>query len=113
MGDFSFSATARCEACGAYLSASDEGCDHDGDPVRVRVFREISGGRDDLVGVEATGWWMWHALNDKVGDEWIKYEYLGPREDVNLMLKCGYWDGVADLPKISMSADVPDDLEDR
>lgn len=110
MGDFTFSATAECDVCGAYLSSSDEECDHNGETVDVRVFRRMHEGRDSLVGVETVPSRKWHELKDRVGDDWIAYQYLGTKDQVNKMLQSGMWDGVDDLPKVSMSLDAPKDV---
>lgn len=110
MSNFSFTATARCDKCGTYLSSSDEECDHDSEPVDKRLFRRIGEGRDSLVGVLTTPRWKWYRLKEKVGDDWIAYEYLGTKDHVNSMLDGVMWDSVEDLPKISMSIDAPKDV---
>lgn len=111
MGDFSFSATAECDICGAYLSASDEECDHGGEDIQTFVFRRLNGGRESMVGVESVATRKWHVLADKVDDNWIAYEYIGTREQVERRLSIGLWDSVSDLPKVSMAIDAPDDVE--
>ena len=109
---FSFTATAQCDYCGQLLSSSDEECDHDGQKVGTYVFRRIGEGRESLVGVEATPQWKWYNLAEKIGEDWIAYEYLGARDQVDSMLDGNVWGGVADLPKISMSVDAPSDVND-
>jgi hypothetical protein len=109
MSDFSFTATAECDLCGRYLSSSDEDCDHGGHPVETHVFRRLFGGRDSMTGVESTVRHKWHKLEEKVGDDWIAYQYLGPRCSVTTMLN-GTWDSVEDLPVASTSVDAPDDV---
>lgn len=109
MSEFSFTATAECDLCGAYLSSSDEACDHDGQTVNTYIFREIGKGRDSMKGVEATAQHKWHALERKVGDDWKKYEWLGTRESVTTMLN-GHWETVEDLPHRAMSLDAPRDV---
>lgn len=110
MSDFTFSATAECDVCGDYLSSSDEECDHNGQNVEVRVFRRLYEGRDSLVGVKTVNSRKWQELKDKIGDDWIAYQYLGTKEHVNTLLRNGSWDGISDLPKISMSTDAPKDI---
>lgn len=110
MSNFSFTATASCDKCGAFLSSSDEDCDHNGDTVSVHVFRRMGAGRDSMKGVESTARHKWHRLEDKVGSEWVTYEYLGRRESVESMLSSGLWNGIADLPKRGMSLDAPSDV---
>jgi len=110
MTDFSFSATAECDLCGAYLSASDEECDHDGWEVNKHVFRRLGEGRESMTGVRCTARYKWYKLEEKIGDDWIAYEYLGTKDHVNSMLKSSMWDGFGDIPKISMSTDAPRDV---
>lgn len=98
MSDFSFSATAECDLCGAYLSSSDEECDHDGESVDTHVFRRFNGGRESMQGVESTIGYKWDALEEKLGDEWKEYFWLGTREEVERMLKMPSWESVEDLP---------------
>lgn len=105
MSDFSFSATAECDKCGAYLSSSDEDCDHGGRPVETHVFREIGGGRDSMIGVESTIRYKWQRLEERVGDDWIAYEWLGTKESVNNMLKSNAWSSVSELPSQATSLD--------
>lgn len=107
MGDFTFTSTAECELCGKFLSSSDEDCDHDGQIVETHLFRRIGGGRDSLVGVECTVRRKWHKLEEKVGDDWIAYEWLGPRSSVEAMVNGIMWDSIEDLPMMEMSADAP------
>lgn len=110
---FSFTATAQCDKCGQLLGSSDEKCDHDGRPVDKHVFRYLTGGRDTLVGVNTTPGYKWYALEEKVGEDWIGYVYLGTKDHVNSMLNGSFWDGVEDLPKVSMSVDAPKDVGDE
>lgn len=110
---FSFTATAQCDYCGQLLGSSDEECDHEGRPVANHVFRRLQGGRDTLVGVKATARWKWYKLAEDVGEDWIAYEYLGTKEHVNNMLDGNFWETVEDLPKISMSVDAPNDVNDE
>lgn len=108
---FSFSATARCGKCGEYLSSSDEECDHDGQEVQQHVFRHITD--DDVVAVEATARYKWHALKREWGEDWIAYEWLGPRESVQNMVTSSTWDGVKDIPKRAMSLDAPSEVAEE
>lgn len=110
MSDFTFTATARCDVCGQYLSSSNEDCDHNGVTAEKHVFRQMGNGRESLVGVRATPKWKWYQLEEIVGDDWIKYEYLGSKDTVNNLLNSSTWDSVEDLPKVSMSLDAPSDV---
>jgi hypothetical protein len=96
--------------CGAYLSSSDEDCDHDGMSVEKHLFREIDGGRDSLVGVECCLTRAWHRLQERVGDDWIGYEYLGTKAYVVDNINAGLWDDVASMPRKSMALSAPDDI---
>lgn len=111
MSDFSFSATAKCNKCGAYLSASDESCDHDGKLIEDHVFRRLSGGRDSITGVKSANGYKWQKLKEKIGDDWIAYQYLGPRDSVTRMLTAK-WDSIEELPMQEMSLDAPKDLSE-
>jgi len=112
MSDFSFTATASCEKCGAYLQSSDEVCEHGGQTVKTHVFRKIGCGRESIVGVDATIRHKWQRLEERVGDDWIKYEWLGSKESVNNMLKSNAWSSVSELPSQATSLDAPDDVID-
>jgi hypothetical protein len=107
---FSFSATARCELCGEYLSSSDEECDHKGQKPVENMFRHVSW--DKTVSVEACPGFHWHALKDMEGDDWIGYKWLGPKSQVKSMLNGVMWDDIDDLPHIQMSTDAPKEVED-
>ena len=107
---FSITASAQCDYCGQLLSSSDEDCDHNGQPVDTRVFRRLSEGRDSLVGVEATPSWKWHKLAEDVGDDWIAYQYLGTKEQVNGLLQSPMWDSVRELPQMGTSLSAPNDV---
>lgn len=111
---FSFTATARCDKCGEYLSSSDEDCDHNGEPVNTKLFRRLAGEMDTVVEVDATVSWKWYALKEIVGDDWIAYQYIGQKEYVQGMLEDEtLWEGVGDLPVISTSIDAPNDVEEH
>ncbi len=112
MTDFTFTSTAECDLCGAYLSSSDDECDHDGQPIETHVFRRLSEGRDSMVGVECAIRHKWHALEEKVGEDWIAYQWLGTRESVENMLSGTMWDDIEDLPMRAMSLDAPEDLSE-
>jgi hypothetical protein len=110
MTDFTFTSTSECDVCGAYLSSSDEECDHDGYDVKTFTFRRLNEGRESMTGVESVATRKWHDLEEKVGDDWIAYQYIGTREQVESMLSGTMWDDVSDLPMISMSTDAPKDV---
>jgi hypothetical protein len=106
MSEFSFSATAECEYCGAYLESSSADCDHNGVPAKKHVFRQISATNSSITGVVATPKYKWQKLQEKVGDDWIEYEYLGPKHTVNSLLGTKGYTSVDDVPRISMSTDA-------
>jgi hypothetical protein len=110
---FSFTATAQCDLCGQLLSSSDEECDHEGRNVDAHVFRRLGEGRESLVGVRAVPTWKWHKLAEDVGEDWIAYEYLGRKRNVNMMLEKGFWLSVEDIPNISMSYQAPDGVSEH
>jgi hypothetical protein len=45
-----------------------------------------------------------------VGDDWIAYQYIGTKKQVNRWLTHGQWGGIEDLPMISMSTSAPSDV---
>lgn len=106
MSNFTFTDTIQCNVCGEILSSSEENCKHKGAEVNIHVFREIGSGLHSLEGVEATNRYKWHALREKVGDDWTKYELLGSIETVRALLDSS-WKRVEDLPRQSMSLDAP------
>jgi uncharacterized protein YfiM (DUF2279 family) len=110
---FSFTATAKCDACGQLLGSSTEECDHDGASVNIHVFRKLGEGRESLVGVEATATYKWYALAEDVGEDWIAYQYIGTKGHTNSMLDGVSYSSVEELPHISMSCDAPADVEDE
>ena len=112
MADFTFTSTSECDFCGAYLSSSDEDCDHDGNPVETHVFRRMNSGRESLIGVECAIQYKWYALEEKVGDDWIAYQWLGTREFVESMVNSVMWDNVEELPMKAMSLDAPKDISE-
>jgi len=110
MSEFTFTSTAECDMCGMYLSSSDDKCDHDGHEVKTHVFRRIGEGRKSITGVESTAKYKWYKLEEKVGDEWIAYQWVGPRESVDRMISSTSWDSIAELPSMEMSIRAPDDV---
>lgn len=110
MTEFTFTSTTECNLCGAYLSSSDDECNHNGQSIDIHVFRRMSEGRDSMVGVECAISYKWYALEEKVGDDWIAYQWLGTRESVESMLNGTVWDDVSDLPKRAMSLNAPPDV---
>lgn len=113
MSDFSFTATAQCDVCGNYLDSSDADCDHDGAEVHQQFFRRIGEGQPHTIAIEATTQWKWYALARELGEDWIAYEWLGPRSQVNAMLDGVAWDDVEDLPSRAMSLDAPRDVAEE
>jgi len=108
---FSFNATARCEQCGEYLSASDETCDHDGDEAYTFLFRRVAGD-ERVVEISATHSWRWHRLKREVGDDWIAYQSLGRKDVVETLFEDGSISSYNDLPTTSMSLRAPADVRE-
>lgn len=114
MGDFSFSSTAQCDYCGNMLSASDEDCDECSPADRSQqMFRRITSDDDapDTIVVEATPKHKWYKLQAELGEDWIAYEWLGPRPSVQKMVGTYAWDTIHDIPKRQMSLDAPNDVD--
>lgn len=66
------------------------------------VFRRLEHGRDSMKGVECKSTEVWSSLEEKVGDDWIAYQFLGTRDRVENMLD-GQWDSIADIPRLAMA----------
>lgn len=113
MSDFTFSATTECEMCGKALSSSTDDCDHDGRPVATHVFRRMRGGRDTITGVESAPQYKWHKLSKKIGDDWIAYQYIGTRDNVDNMLDDSMFGDIEDLPMKEMALNAPDGVEEN
>lgn len=109
---FSFSATARCNLCGEYLSSSDEECDHKGQKPVENMFRRIGEGEPNVVSVRACPGFHWYALKDMVGEDWIAYQWLGPKGMVKNMVGMSSWETIDDIPYRSMSTDAPKEVEE-
>jgi hypothetical protein len=115
MGDFSFTATAECHYCGNLLGSSDDECENCSDDDREQhVFRKMDAddGPIETIMVEATMRYKWYKLHDEIGDDWIAYEWLGPRPSVQRMLEMDVWDTLQDIPQREMSLDAPNDVDD-
>ena len=113
MSNFSFSSTAQCNYCGQLLANSDEECDNcSEDDIYQQMFRKIvpQGGEPNVLAVKATHQYKWYKLESEVGEDWKKYEWLGPRESVQKMVGSYSWDTIEDIPKRSMSLDAPNDV---
>lgn len=110
---FNFTATARCDKCGEYLSSSDEDCDHNGSTPQTHLFRRLREGRGSVVEVEATAGWKWYALKKAVEDDWIAYQYIGEESAVEYTIQSDVMpDTVSELPAISMSLGAPEGVEE-
>ena len=113
MSDFSFTSTAVCDYCGNMLGSSDEECDEcEPEDRKQQVFRRLTseGDSPDTIMVDAVGQHRWHKLEEEVGEDWIAYEWLGPRESVQKMVGSYMWETIQDIPKRQMSIDAPDDV---
>jgi len=110
MTDFTFTSTAECNVCGEYLSSSDDECDHNGYEVKTFVFRRLNEGRESMTGVKSVATQKWYDLEEKIGDDWIAYQYIGTKDQVESMLSGSMLDDIEDLPMISMSTDAPKDV---
>lgn len=71
----------------------------------TQVFRRLYAGRDSMIGVEATVQNKWVPLKEKVGDDWIAYQWLGTREHVERLLEDGY-ESIEDIPVQEISLDA-------
>lgn len=86
MGDFTLSETG----------------DFDEEEPDTYVFRRLEHGRDSLKGVECVGSEVWSNLEEKVGDDWIAYQFLGTRDRVDDMLD-SRWDSIEEIPRLAMA----------
>lgn len=112
MSDFSITAAAECNTCGQLLSTSDEDCTVcSEDEVYEQMFRRIvSKDGPDVIGVRATMDFKWEKLKREVGDDWIGYEWLGPKESVIALTDMPAWDSIEEVPRREMSTRAPKDL---
>jgi hypothetical protein len=113
MSDFSFTSTAECAYCGNMLSSSDEECDQCDESDRYRqMFRHMTGDDDcpKTVVVEATHRHKWYKLADKMGKDWIAYEWIGPMEEVKVFIN-STCDSIDDVPRRSTSLDAPNEVD--
>ena len=106
---FTFTATAECDICGAYLSSSDEVCDHDGEDTDTYVFRRLGEGASSIRTVEATPAWLWGALKAEVGDEWLLYAYLGSVQMVETFKK---YESLDDMKHLQLACDASERVID-
>jgi hypothetical protein len=109
---FDISASAECDFCGNLLTSSDDDCGECVSADREQhLFRRLtSGDGPDTIAVESTVDYRWHKLQQEVGDDWIAYEWLGPRDSVQSMLGRQMWDTIQDIPCRQMSLDAPSDV---
>jgi hypothetical protein len=105
---FSFTATAQCEQCGQLLGTSEEQCDHNGEQVDQFVFRRLA--QEDAEIIESTPSWRWHKLAQRVGEEWIAYQYLGRKSDVEVMVEQPLYPSFTELRPRAISVDAPDSV---
>lgn len=106
---FSITATAKCDYCGGMLSSSDSDCDHNDNPVSDHIFRRLKEGGDSLICMEATRDWMWFDLKESVGEDWIAYQYLGTREQVERMYEDA--ENVSSMKPKALSIDAPSEVD--
>lgn len=112
MSDFSFTSTAQCDYCGNLLSSSDEECNQcDESDRKQQFFRAIGSQQPENVVIESTVDYKWERLADGVGEDWFKYEWLGPRRDVQNLVGTGFFDDVDDVPRRQHPTDVSDEPE--
>lgn len=107
---FSFSATAQCDLCGEYLSSSEEDCEHNGAEPIQSMFRRI--GTSEAVTVRACPGWHWYKLKDVVGEDWIAYEWLGPKPSVQNMVGTVSFEELSDVPSQEISTNAPEGVEE-
>lgn len=92
MSDFSFSESGEFE-----------------EDIDKHVFRRLERGRETTVGVECAASEVWYELEEKVGDDWIAYQWLGSKDRVNNMLS-RRWKTISEIPRVAMATDAPDDV---
>lgn len=76
------------------------------------MFRRITSEEDKpaVITVEATGNHKWYKLESEMSDDWIAYEWLGPRWSVQNMVGSQMFETIEDVPKRAMSFNAPDDV---
>lgn len=97
---FNFVDTVYCDFCGGVKESSDESCSCDSKP---QMFRDMSSG--SVLQVEATTRYKWERLASEV-DDWVKYAWLGPRDEVRPMVDTYFWPTIEDVPVRQVSAGV-------
>lgn len=111
MGSFNFTATAQCNYCGNLLESSDKTCGEcDSDDIYQQMFRRISDGEPEIIAVESTHTYKWYKLKSEIGENWIEYEWVGPREDVLGLINSGVWNNITDVPMRQMPHDGPSEI---
>lgn len=106
MTDFSFTATASCQYCGALLSSSEETCDDCcEDEIYQQMFRRMTGDSSETVAVRSTLLHKWDRLEEVVGGDWQSYQWLGPRSEVQSMVGREPWPSIEDVPYRAMPHD--------
>ncbi len=108
---FSFTSTAQCEQCGQLLGSSEEECDHNGEQVYQFVFRRLREENAEII--ESTPSWRWHKLAQRVGEDWIAYQYLGQKGDVESMLEQSAHPSFTELRPRMISVDAPDSVTEE
>jgi len=109
MNGFDFTATARCEYCGNYMSNSDAQCEeHTPDDISLHFFRRFSTGQ--LYAVRATADYKWYKLHEKKKDDWIAWAYIGDRNRIHQIHSSNHRGSVEDSKQIEMSLDAPHDI---
>lgn len=73
------------------------------------VFQKVAmpGERGDVIVVRATYDDKWQRLADSVGDEWIRYRWLGPKPSVRSMVGTTTFATISEVPTLQLSTDVP------
>lgn len=108
---FNFTATARCHLCGNYLGSSEEECDHDGQEPTENMFRSIGEIEPEIVSVNACPGWHWQSLKKFVEEDWIAYQWLGPKTLVKNMVDGENYESVEQVPYRTMSHQAPESVE--
>jgi|APHM01.1.fsa_nt_gi hypothetical protein len=86
---FDFTATARCEVCGNYMSSPDSCNEHSTDDVKKHVFRHMKNDTE-MKKIHATPEYKWQRLYDLFPYTWMQFEYIGSQEIVDQYKRHGF-----------------------
>jgi len=108
MSNFTFSAPGSCQYCGTLLGHGED-CDNCSKEQREQhFFRGIGSTEPETLTIESTMDFRWYKLANEIGQDWIKYEWLGTRDDVNGMIGIEMWDDIREIPRRQHPTEVPE-----